>query len=272
MPSDVQAAGRQREGGRWRQTICTTSRNAATLADNGSRSLMLSDGLAQICSLARHAVPALLALLRALLRDLENLSGAPPGAQIFQVRRAASDAREHSVYRKTVLTRIEQKRQHRTTYGWTRPGTVTTGTQLRCYGSERPGAVPLIIRKRSLDAFQHAHGRHGRVGVLLGSAKTAWHGLYTPNMGLFDHFACIRGPCRDQGGDKQPIHAPSAGHGGFPNAGRTPSNTPATPAAVPAHGPADLIPPPPPPGAGPQARVVLGRRRARRAVEPGRRA
>ena len=103
------------------ETICTTSRNAATLADNGSRSLMLSDGLAQICSLARHAVPALLALLRALLRDLENLSGAPPGAQIFQVRRAASDAREHSVYRKTVLTRIEQKRQHRTTYGWTRP-------------------------------------------------------------------------------------------------------------------------------------------------------
>ena len=105
------------------EAICTTSRNAATLADNGSRSLMLSDGLAQICALARHAVPALLALLRALLRDLENLSGAPPGAQIFQVRRAASDAREHSVYRKTVLTRIEQKRQHRTTYGWTRPRT-----------------------------------------------------------------------------------------------------------------------------------------------------
>ena len=103
------------------ETICTTSRNAATLADNGSRSLMLSDRLAQICALARHAVPALLALLRALLRDLENLSGAPPGAQIFQVRRAASDAREHSVYRKTVLTRIEQKRQHPTTYGWTRP-------------------------------------------------------------------------------------------------------------------------------------------------------
>ena len=85
------------------ETICTTSRNAATLADNGSRILMLSDGLAQICSLARLAVPALLALLRALLRDLENLSGAPPGAQIFQVRRAASDAREHSVYRKTDL-------------------------------------------------------------------------------------------------------------------------------------------------------------------------
>ena len=55
-------------------------------------------------------------------------------------------------------------------------------TDLGNYGSERPGAVPLIIRKRSLDAFQHATQPHGRVGVLLGSANTAWHGLCMPNI------------------------------------------------------------------------------------------
>ena len=56
-------------------------------------------------------------------------------------------------------------------------------------------------------------------------------------------------PCWDQGGNKQPIHASPAGHGGTPNAGLTPSNTPAIPAAVPAHGPADLTHPTPTPGA-----------------------
>ena len=34
---------------------------------------------------------------------------------------AGAQAREHSVYRKTVLTRIEEKRQHLATYGWTYP-------------------------------------------------------------------------------------------------------------------------------------------------------
>ena len=64
--------------------------------------------------------------------------------------------------------------------------------------------VPLIIRKRSLDAFQHAHGRHGRVGVLVGSANTAWHGLYMPNMGLFDNFSCIRAHGRTEAGPSSP--------------------------------------------------------------------
>ena len=89
------------------------------MGEDRSRSLMLSGSFAQLCSSARLAVPALLALLRALLRDLENLSAVTHGAQIFQVRRAASDARERSVYRKTVLTRIDGKRQQLATYGWT---------------------------------------------------------------------------------------------------------------------------------------------------------
>ena len=102
-------------------TICTASRTAAAFAVGRLRSLMCTGRLAQLCASARLAVPALLALLRALLRDLKNLSAVTHGAQIFQVRRAASDARERSVYRKTVLTRIEEKRQHLATYGWTRP-------------------------------------------------------------------------------------------------------------------------------------------------------
>ena len=94
--------------------ICTCSRNAVAFGVDRSRSLTYAGSFAQLCSSARLAVPALLALLRALLRDLENLSAVTHGAQIFQVRRAASDgrARERSVYRKTVLTRIEEKRQH----------------------------------------------------------------------------------------------------------------------------------------------------------------
>ena len=101
--------------------FCTCSRNAVAFGVDRSRSLKYAGSFAQLCSSARLAVPALLALLRALLRDLENLSAVTHGAQIFQVRRAASDARERSVYRKTVLTRIEEKRQHLATYGWTRP-------------------------------------------------------------------------------------------------------------------------------------------------------
>ena len=103
------------------EAICTSSRNAAAFGVDRSRSLKYAGSFAQLCSSARLAVPALLALLRALLRDLENLSAVTHGAQIFQVRRAASDARERSVYHKTVLTRIEEKRQHLATYGWTRP-------------------------------------------------------------------------------------------------------------------------------------------------------
>ena len=87
-------------------TICTAICNAAAFGIDRSRTLKCDGRLAQLCSSARLAVPALLALLRALLRALEKLSAVSHGAQIFQVRRAASDARERSVYRMTVLTRI----------------------------------------------------------------------------------------------------------------------------------------------------------------------
>ena len=99
-------------------TICTASRTAAAFAVGRLRSLMCTGRLAQLCASARLAVRALLALLRALLRDLENLSDVNHGAQIFQVRQAALDARERSVYRKTVLTRIEGKRQHPASLDW----------------------------------------------------------------------------------------------------------------------------------------------------------
>ena len=100
-------------------TICTASRTAAAFAVGRLRSLMCTGRLAQLCASARLAVRALLALLRALLRDLENLSDVNHGAQIFQVRQAALDARERSVYRKTALTRIEGKRQHPASLDWT---------------------------------------------------------------------------------------------------------------------------------------------------------
>ena len=54
-----------------------------------------------------------------LAARLENLSDVNHGAQIFQVRQGALDARERSVYRKTVLTRIEGKRQHPASLDWT---------------------------------------------------------------------------------------------------------------------------------------------------------
>jgi len=59
---------------------------AATLAEEGLRSLMLSAGLAQPCSPARLAVRTLLARFRLLLPDLENLRHAGARPQIFQVR------------------------------------------------------------------------------------------------------------------------------------------------------------------------------------------
>ena len=74
---------------------------AATLAEEGLRSLMLSAGLAQPCSPARLAVRTLLARFRLLLPDLENPSGTDARAGIFQVRHAVSDAGEHGVFRKT---------------------------------------------------------------------------------------------------------------------------------------------------------------------------
>ena len=72
---------------------------AATLAEEGSRSLMLSGSLAQPCSLARLAVPALLERFRLLLPDLEKTSGTDPLAGIFQVRKHDSKVLEQGVYR-----------------------------------------------------------------------------------------------------------------------------------------------------------------------------
>ena len=80
---------------------------------------MLSGSLAQPCSLARLTVHALLAHFRLLMSDLENLRHACARAQIFQVRQQDSKGIEHSMYRKTVLTHFEEKRQHPATYGWT---------------------------------------------------------------------------------------------------------------------------------------------------------
>ena len=97
----------------------TSQDSVASLGDEGNRSLMLSGGLAQPCSLARLAVHAVLDAFRVLLLDLENLSGNDARAQIFQVRQQDSKGIEHSVYRKTVLTHFEVKRQHPATYGWT---------------------------------------------------------------------------------------------------------------------------------------------------------
>ena len=102
---------------------------------------MLSGSFAQPCSSARLTVHALLVAFRLLMSDLENLRHAPSVPQIFRVRGAASDAREHSVYRKTVLTRIEEKRQHLATYGWTRPTTMSMGLCSRSTGTSRSVAA-----------------------------------------------------------------------------------------------------------------------------------
>ena len=81
--------------------ICTCSRNAVAFGVDRSRSLKYAGSFAQLCSPARLAVPTLLALLRALLRDLENLSAVSHGAQIFQVSQQGSKKREQGRYRMT---------------------------------------------------------------------------------------------------------------------------------------------------------------------------
>ena len=82
---------------------------------------MLSGGLAQPCSSARLTVHAVLACVRRCSADLKNLRHARSVPQIFRVRGAASDAREHSMYRKSVLTHSATMRQHPATYVGTRP-------------------------------------------------------------------------------------------------------------------------------------------------------
>ena len=95
---------------------CHRRGQRTALAEEGDRSLMLSGSLAQSCSLARLTVHALLAHFRLLMSDLENLRHACARAQIFQVRQQDSKGIEHSMYRKTVLTHFEEKRQHLATY------------------------------------------------------------------------------------------------------------------------------------------------------------
>ena len=92
---------------------------AATLAEEGLRSLVLSGGLAELCSPARLAVRTLLARFRLLLPDLEKTSGTDPLAGLFQVRHAASHAGERSVYRKSDLTAFARNDQISATYIWT---------------------------------------------------------------------------------------------------------------------------------------------------------
>ena len=66
--------------------ICPSKDRAATLAVDRSHSLMLSDGLAQLCSSARHAVHTLLEHLRVARSDLEGGVGklAPPDEFIIK--------------------------------------------------------------------------------------------------------------------------------------------------------------------------------------------
>ena len=53
------------------------------------------------------------------MRDLKQYSGRIAAAVLLQVRQANSDGREHNRYRKSSLTRFDEKRQIHTTYGWT---------------------------------------------------------------------------------------------------------------------------------------------------------
>ena len=103
---------------------------------------MLSGSLAQSCSLARLTVHALLAHFRLLMSDLENLRHACARAQIFQVRQQDSKGIEHSMYRKTVLTHFEEKRQHPAIHGWTYSGKAS-GT---ASGHPKTPSVPYPVR------------------------------------------------------------------------------------------------------------------------------
>ena len=84
---------------------------------------MLSGSLAQSCSLARLTVHALLAHFRLLIDVGPGKSEARlcSRSDFHQVRQHHQDSKgiEHSMYRKTVLTHFEEKRQHPATYGWT---------------------------------------------------------------------------------------------------------------------------------------------------------
>ena len=80
---------------------------------------MLSGSLAQPCSLARLAVPALLERFRLLLPDLEKTSGTDALAVLFKVRQQESKAGEQGMYRKSDLRRNASHSQIYVTYAWT---------------------------------------------------------------------------------------------------------------------------------------------------------
>ena len=116
---------------------------AATLAEEGLRSLMLSAGLAQPCSPARLTVRTLLARFRLLLPDLEKTSGTVSAAGLFQVRQQESKAGEQGMYRKSDLTHSATKRQISATYIWTQSPPGPTGVMDRgvMVGSAKPPAA-----------------------------------------------------------------------------------------------------------------------------------
>ena len=89
--------------------------SAATLADEGSRSLTLSGSSAQLSSSRRLTTPRLLERFRLLLLGLKWYSDRNAAVVPFQVRGAESDAGESTRGRKTFLTRIEETRQDSTT-------------------------------------------------------------------------------------------------------------------------------------------------------------
>ena len=52
---------------------------------------------------------------------LKQYSGRNAAAVLLKVRQANSDGREQDRYRKSSLTRFDEKRQIHATYGWTQP-------------------------------------------------------------------------------------------------------------------------------------------------------
>ena len=96
------------------EAICTSSRNAAALGVDRSRSLKYAGRLAQLSSSRR-----LLERFRLLLLGLKWYSDRSTVAVPLQVRRAESKRRGSTRGRKTFLTRIEggKKRQDSTSLG-----------------------------------------------------------------------------------------------------------------------------------------------------------
>ena len=86
------------------EAICTSSRNAAALGVDRSRSLKYAGRLAQLSSLRRHATPRLLERFRLVLLGMKPYSGRSAAAVLFKVRRAESERRESTRDRKSAVT------------------------------------------------------------------------------------------------------------------------------------------------------------------------